>query len=134
MTLMRNNFGGLFALLLYLVLLPAGVIKAQQTSEPKVDPPRAGVNGVGKPQCVYCPESEKTPKPKISGVVLLDVTVMTDGKITDPVVVKGPGMGLNEKALELVRTWKLKPARGPDGKPVKCRVQIEVTFHSESSN
>jgi TonB family protein len=131
---MRNKFGGLFALLLYLVLLPAGVIKAQHRSEPKVDPPRAGVNGVGKPQCVYCPESEKTPKPKISGAVLLDVTVMTDGKITDPVVVKGPGMGLNEKALELVRTWKLKPARGPDGKPVKCRVQIEVTFHSESSN
>lgn len=131
---MRNNFGGFFALLLCIVMVPASVIKAQQATEPKVDPPRAGVNGVGKPQCVYCPESEKTPRPKISGVVLLDVTVMTDGKITDPVVVKGPGIGLNEKALELVRTWKLKPARGPDGKPVKCRVQVEVIFHSESAS
>ena len=132
--LMRNNFGRFLAFLLWVLMVMPGVILAQQATEPKVDPPRAGVNGVGKPQCVYCPESEKTPKPKISGVVLLDVTVMTDGKVTDPIVVKGPGMGLNEKALELVRTWKLKPARGPDGKPVKCRVQVEVTFHSESAS
>jgi TonB family protein len=132
--LMRNNFGRFLAFLLWVLMVMPGVILAQQATEPKVDPPRAGVNGVGKPQCVYCPESEKTPKPKISGVVLLDVTAMTDGKVTDPVVVKGPGMGLNEKALELVRTWKLKPARGPDGKPVKCRVQVEVTFHSESAS
>lgn len=129
---MKNNFGIFLAFLIWVVMAMPGVIKAQQATEPKVDPPRAGVNGVGKPQCVYCPEPEKTPKPKISGVVLLDVTVMTDGKITDPIVVKGPGMGLNEKALEQVRTWKLKPARGPDGKPVKCRVRVEVTFHSDS--
>jgi len=112
----------------------ARVINAQQATEPKVDPPRAGVNGVEKPQCVYCPEPEKTPKPTISGVVLLDVTVLADGKVVDPTVVKGPGMGLNEKALEQVRTWRMKPARGPGGKPVKCRVQIEVTFHSDSAS
>jgi TonB family protein len=132
--LTRNNLGSFLAFLLCAVMAIPGVIEAQQATESKVDPPRAGTNGVTSPRCVYCPESEKTPKPKISGVVLLDVTVMTDGKVTDPVVVKGPGMGLNEKALELVRTWKLKPARGPGGKPVKCRVQVEVTFHSESAS
>jgi len=132
--LMRNNFGGFFALLLCVVMAMARVINAQQATEPKVDPPRAGVNGVEKPQCVYCPEPEKTPKPTISGVVLLDVTVLADGKVVDPTVVKGPGMGLNEKALEQVRTWRMKPARGPGGKPVKCRVQIEVTFHSDSAS
>jgi TonB family protein len=132
--LTRNNFGSFLTLLLWVVMAMPGVIMAPQAADPKVDPPRAGVNGVGKPQCVYCPESEKTPKPKFSGVVLLDVTVMTDGEVTDPVVVKGPGMGVNEKALEVVRTWKLKPARGPDGKPVKCRVRVEVTFHSVSAS
>jgi len=132
--LMRNNFGRFLAFLLWVVMAMPGVITAQQATEPKVDPPRAGVNGVGKPQCVYCPEPGKTPKPEISGVVLLEVTVMADGKVVDPIVMKGPGMGLNEKALEQVRTWKMKPARGPGGKPVKCRVQVEVTFHSESAS
>jgi TonB family protein len=132
--LTQNDFGRFPAFFLCVVMAMPGVIMAQQATDPKVDPPRAGVNGAGKPQCVYCPEPAKTPKPKFSGVVLLDVTVMTDGKITDPIVVNGPGMGLNEKALEQVRTWKLKPARGPDGKPVKCRVRIEVTFHSKSAS
>jgi TonB family protein len=124
----RNNFGSFLAFSLWVVMAMPGAIKAQQAAEPKVDPPRAGVNGVANPQCVYCPEPEKRPKPKISGVVLLDVTVMPDGKVTDPIVVKGPGMGLNEKALEQVRIWKMKPALDQHGKPVKCRVQVEVTF------
>ena len=110
------------------------IAKAQQATEPKVDPPTAGVNGVGKPQCVDCPEPDMAAKPKFSGVVLLDVTVTTDGKVTDPVVVKGPSKGINEKALELVRTWKMKPARGPNGKPIKCRVQVEVRFQQDSTN
>jgi hypothetical protein len=43
--------------------------------------------------------------------------------------VKGPGSGLNEKALAQVKKWKMKPALNPEGKPVNCRVQIEITFH-----
>ena len=132
--LAMNNFGLFLAFLLWVVMAIPCAVKAQQAADPKVDPPRAGVNGIDKPQCVYCPEPEKTPKPKISGVVVLDVTVMADGKVVDPIVVKGPGMGLNEKALEQVRTWKMKPARGLGGKPVKCRVQVEVTFHSDSAS
>jgi len=50
------------------------VIEAQQAPEPKVDPPRAGTNGVTSPQCVYCPAPKKAGKGKISGTVLLDVT------------------------------------------------------------
>jgi len=123
--MLATNF---VAFSLWMVMAMPGAIEAQQVAEPKADPPRAGVNGVGKPQCVYCPEPEKTPKPKISRVVLLEVTVMTDGKIADAIVVKGPGMGLNEKALEQVRNWKMKPALGPSGKPIKCRVRVEVTF------
>jgi len=61
--------------------------------------------------------------------VLLDVTVTTDGEVKNPTVIKSPGYGLEEKAMEKVVTWKMKPALGPDGQPVTCRVQIEVTFH-----
>ena len=93
---------------------------------------RAGLNGVGSPACIYCPQpeySDEARKAKYQGTVLLDVTVTTDGRVVNPVVIKGPGLGLEEKALVQVKNWKMRPAIGPSGKPVNCRVQIEVTFH-----
>ena len=131
---MRNNFGIVLVFLLWVLMAMLGVMEGQQATEPKVDPPRAGINGVTSPQCVYCPGpeySQKARKAKISGLVLVDVTVTADGRVTKPVVLKGLGMGLDEKALEAVRNWKMKPASGPDGKPLDCRVQVEVTFHTD---
>lgn len=93
---------------------------------------RAGVNGVGSPVCIYCPPpeySDEARKAKYQGTVLLDVTVTSDGRVINPFVIKGPGLGMEEKALAQVRNWKMRPALGPSGKPVNCRVQIEVTFH-----
>jgi protein TonB len=93
---------------------------------------RAGVNGVGSPACIYCPQpeySDEARKAKYQGTVLLDVVVTADGRVLNPVVIKGPGLGLEEKAISQVRNWKMRPANGPNGKPVTCRVQIEVTFH-----
>jgi TonB family protein len=92
---------------------------------------RAGVNGVGIPVCIYCPNpqySDEARKAKYQGTVTLLVTVTVDGRAVNPSVVKGPGLGLEEKALEAVRTWRLKPAIGPNGKPVPVIVPIEVTF------
>jgi TonB family protein len=117
---------------LWIVMAVPGVIEAQQAAEPKVEPFRAGVKGVSSPQCLYCPApkfSKAARKAKIAGTVLLDVTVTTDGAVKDPTVIKSPGYGLEEKAIEKVQTWKMKPALGSDGQPVTCRVQIEVTFH-----
>jgi TonB family protein len=37
-------------------------------------------------------------------------------------------MGLDEKALETVRTYKFKPAK-KNGKPVAVPIAIEVNFH-----
>ncbi len=93
---------------------------------------RAGINGVGKPECIYCPNpeySDEARKAKYQGTVLLDVTVTADGRVVNPIVIKGPGLGLEERALVQVKTWRMRPAIGPSGKPVNCRVQIEVTFH-----
>jgi TonB family protein len=57
------------------------------------------------------------------------VTVTSDGRVVSPIVIKGPGLGLEEKALAQVKNWKMRAAIGPSGKAVNCRVQIEVTFH-----
>ena len=92
---------------------------------------RAGVNGVGSPMCIYCPQpeySDEARKAKYQGTVTLDVTVTIDGRVINPIVVKGPGLGLEEKAMAQVKNWKLRPAIGPSGKPVNARVIIEVSF------
>jgi TonB family protein len=91
----------------------------------------AGVNGVGIPQCLYCPDpqySDEARKAKYMGTVTLQVVVTIDGRATNIRVVQGPGMGLEEKAIEAVRVWRFKPAIGPGGKPVATIVPIEVTF------
>ncbi len=120
--------------LLAVVLVAAGVGHTQQAPGEKAagKPPRAGVNGVGSPQCIYCPQpeySDQARAAKYSGTVLLDVTVTADGKVVEPVVLRNPGYGLEEKALQQMPKWKMKSALGSDGKPTDCRVQIEVTFH-----
>lgn len=92
---------------------------------------RPGTGGVGYPTCLYCPEpqySEDARKAKYQGTVVLQVIIQADGHATDIMIVKGPGLGLEEKAIEAVRTWRFKPALGPNGKPVATLTPIEVTF------
>lgn len=92
---------------------------------------RAGTGGVGYPTCVYCPlasYSEEARKAKYQGTVLLQVVVTPDGRASNIEVVKGPGLGLEDKAVEAVKTWRFKPALGPNGKPVPTMVTVEVNF------
>ena len=92
---------------------------------------RAGVNGVGSPSCYYAPNpaySDEARKAKYSGVVLVEVVVTADGRVTNPHVVKSPGLGLDESTINTLRTWRCKPALGPNGKPVAVSAPVEVTF------
>jgi periplasmic protein TonB len=94
--------------------------------------PTAGTGGYGSPVCLYCPQAEysdEAVKAKYQGTVLLIATITPDGKATDIQVVKGMGLGLDEKAIAAVRTWRFTPARGPDGRPASVRQTIEVQFH-----
>ena len=93
--------------------------------------PGAGTNGYGEPACLYCPSpsfSDEAVKAKYQGVVLLRVVVTVDGRATNIQVVKGLGVGLDEKAVEAVRGWKFRPAIGPNGRPAAVTTLIEVTF------
>src|SRR5207237_468261 len=51
-----------------------------------------------------------------------------DGHPREVKVVRSLGMGLDEKALETVRTWRFEPGR-KDGLPVAVQVHVEVIFH-----
>jgi len=93
--------------------------------------PGAGTGGYGVPSCIYCPRadySDEAMKVKVQGVVELVAIVTADGKVTEVHVAKGLGFGLDEKAMEAVRGWRLTPARGPDGRPAAVREVIEVAF------
>jgi protein TonB len=91
----------------------------------------AGTGGYGAPVCVYCPRpdySDEARKAKYQGEVLLSLVVQPNGKATNIEVVKSPGLGLDQKAIEAVRNWQFKPANGPDGKAAPTRITVEVVF------
>lgn len=101
------------------------------------DPPRAGKNGYGMPACVYCPQpelSDEAIKAKhFNGVVVLEALVTADGRATNVHVIKAVGLGLDIKAVEIVPTWRFKPALGPDGRAASVVTRIECKFHSDST-
>lgn len=95
------------------------------------EPRWPGRNGVGYPECSFCPTpsfSEEARKTKTQGAVTLQIVVGADGRASNIRVVRGLGMGLDERAVDAVRGWRFKPAQGPGGKTVATEVLIEVTF------
>ena len=83
------------------------------------------------PACVYCPVpdySNKGREDRIGGTVVMDVVVTPEGRATDVIVIKSPGGGLEEKAMEAAKSWRFRPAKDVTGNPVAVRVQVEVTF------
>jgi protein TonB len=90
----------------------------------------AGIDGVTAPKVIYQVEpqySEEARKAKISGVVILDLVVDRDGRAQAIHVLRGAGLGLDEKAIEAVLQWRFKPgSRG--SKPVPVHARVEVNF------
>jgi TonB family protein len=92
---------------------------------------KPGSRGVGYPTCAYCPDakySEEARKAKYQGVVLLQMIISADGRATNIEVVRGPGLDLDEQAVAAVKTWRFKPALGPNRAPVATRIAIEFQF------
>ena len=87
--------------------------------------------GVSAPKATYAPDpeySEEARKAKYQGTVVLSLIVGADGVPRDIKVARSVGLGLDEKAIETVKTWKFD-AGTKDGKPVATYATIEVAFH-----
>jgi TonB family protein len=92
---------------------------------------RAGVDGIGTPICIHCPApkySKKARADKLQGSVILEAIVTAQGKATKIVLVRRLGGGLDENAIDVVKSWRFKPAIDKAGNPVAVLVPIEVTF------
>jgi protein TonB len=86
--------------------------------------------GVSAPVVLFAPEpefSEEARKAKVAGNVLVYLQVDATGRPTHVHVLRGIGLGLDEKAVEAVRQYKFKPAM-ENGHPVPVEMNVEVNF------
>jgi TonB family protein len=82
------------------------------------------------PHAIYAPDpeySDEARKNRISGTVVLSMTVGTDGLPHDIRVEKKLGYGLDEKALEAMRKWRFQPAVR-DGQPFEAHINVSMSF------
>lgn len=88
--------------------------------------------GVAAPEPIYSPDpeySEEGRKAKIQGTVQVKITIGTDGRVIDATPVPPElGFGLDEKAVQTVKTWRFKPALWM-GKAIMSQAVVDVTFH-----
>ena len=93
-----------------------------------------GIRSVGgsvsAPVVLIAPDamfSEEARKAKVGGNVLVYLQVDTNGRPSHERVIRGIGMGLDEKAVEAVSHYKFKPAM-ENGHAVPVEMQVEVNF------
>jgi TonB family protein len=112
----------------------AGMLAGQTQGAQTQDAPEVVTKGgpnVTPPRVTYAPPaefSEAARAAKYQGTCILKLIVGADGNPRNIRVINPIGMGLDEKALEAVRTWKFQPAL-KDGKPVAAEIAVEVDFH-----
>jgi Ca-activated chloride channel homolog len=90
---------------------------------------------VQAPRATYAPApqySDAAIKANLKGTVLVRAVVDVNGKPSAVRLTRGLGMGLDEKTLDAVRTWKFEPAK-KDGKVVPSQIIIEIAFANGTS-
>jgi protein TonB len=106
-----------------------GDTEGQDAGEGDGDGPYA--RGISMPVCNVCPYpvyTEEARHVKMQGTVTLRVLVGTDGRASEIRVARGVGYGLEERAVETVRSWKFTPAHDVARRPVAVWVTIEAVF------
>jgi TonB family protein len=91
---------------------------------------RPGRGGVTAPRTIYAPDpqySDQARSVKFTGSVLLWLIVDADGLPKDIRIVRSVGLGLDERAMDTVKTWRFEPGR-KDGIPVATQINVEVSF------
>ena len=66
---------------------------------------------------------------RISGTVLVGLTVSSKGEPRDVHVVKSLDKSIDQSAVDAVKQWRFEPAKMGD-QPVAVRITVEIRFHS----
>jgi TonB family protein len=86
--------------------------------------------GISAPQAVSTPDpnyTEEARRANKQGTCVLSLIVDSAGHPRDLRVIRGLGLGLDEKAIQAVRQWTFQPAL-KDGRPVDVQITVEVQF------
>lgn len=92
--------------------------------------PRRIGGGVSAPVLLFSVEpefSEEARRAKVAGNVLVNLWVTPHGRPTHVHVLRGVGMGLDQKAIAAVEQYRFAPAL-ENGKPVLVELNVEVDF------
>jgi protein TonB len=87
--------------------------------------------GVTLPKCAFCPDpqySDEAREAKLQGAVTLLVLVGADGRASQIRVVRGIGLGLDDRAVQAIRRWKFVPALDASRHAVPAWVTVEAVF------
>jgi len=71
--------------------------------------------------------TEEARRRSLSGDVVLEIVVKSDGRVGAIRILQGLGAGLDQRAVEAVRLWRFSPARRL-GTPVDVLVEVAVEF------
>jgi len=85
-----------------------------------IDPPRL----LREVKAQYTDEARRR---GVTGDVILEIVIRSDGTVGDIRVLRGLGAGLDERAAGAVRSWRFAPARR-FGEPVDVIVEVAVEF------
>ncbi|GAC1640375.1 MAG: hypothetical protein NVS9B14_21860 [Candidatus Acidiferrum sp.] len=91
----------------------------------------SGLDGVSIPRCISCPNPDFTNKArqaKFNGIVLTSATVDATGRIKQIWIISDPGFDLAQHCVEVIKTWRLEPAKDSAGKAVEVTVPVETKF------
>jgi TonB family protein len=91
--------------------------------------------GVIAPRAVYAPDpeySEEARRAQLQGTCALWVVVGADGKTHDVRIARSLGLGLDEKSIEAIQTWRFDPAT-KNGQTVAVQINVETSFRLYSS-
>lgn len=83
------------------------------------------------PVAIYNPDpqySDAARKAKFQGTCIVQVLIGADGRVSHPVVVQPLGLGLDQKAIQAVLTWRFIPAKDKNGHPIAVTANVEVNF------
>jgi TonB family protein len=105
------------------VAFPGPKAQSAPPKEGNFVPPAA----ISRVEAEYTPEAHAA---KLTGSVIVSLTVDEQGLPRDIKVVRGLGSGLDQKAIEAVAKWKFRPGTR-DGKPVPVAAKVEVQFKAQ---
>jgi TonB family protein len=104
---------------------PANAVQ-EGTAGTAPEPPKAAIT----PHVVFKPEpeyNEEARRARVNADVALKIVVRPDGTVGNVRVLRPVGFGLDEDAVECVKTWRFVPGTR-DGQPVPVEAGIEVSF------